>query len=636
MVVGWRRRPWVGCKTRRLVSLSSSSEEARAAALSVGGTGEGGERVEEDTVELRGGEKGGERRNKEIEVEDDEEVVLQRLLWERFDHREFRPGQKDVMKSLLRGQSAAAVFPTGSGKSLCYQLPALALEGVTLVVSPLLALMKDQVDFLRGRNIPAEMITSKQTPEEIQRVYDDLQRGSVKILFCSPERFKDRRFVHHMERIPIAIFTVDEAHCVSEWGNNFRPDFLHLATMSRRLQSQRTLALTATATKRVLSDIQHYFNIDPTNSFRTSFFRPNLHLRVSTPLDPLWHLRDQIQNQPPGSTIVYATTQQTTESIAVFLRLHDIDAEHYHAGMSSEDRDRIQDHFMNDRVLVIVATIAFGMGIDKSDIRYIYHFNVAKSIEGYSQEIGRAGRDGRVSICETFYNKGDIITVKNLVQSNVPSLVGTRAMLSEFFGPSVQVGDVIRMRLYQFRKLFDISSTVGSLITSQLIQTNILRELPTSYSTISVKDLRTAATATASPPPLSTRLEDLLYNVRGMKKKATTRAIRIDVEKSMEAGIDEEEILLCLNELTARKDFEVKTSGRVTRFELLQPIDAKEYAWKAYNKLATYAQGEVERMEALCALLSSKKCHTKQLAAHFDDYSVQDDCGHCQACINTS
>ena len=284
------------------------------------------------------------------------------LLSQHFGYDEFLPGQQDVIEHLLAGQSAAAVFPTGGGKSLCYQLPALALPGLTVVVSPLIALMKDQIDRLRKRGIAAARVDSSQSAEETAATMKQVRDGSLRLLYAAPERFNNERFRETIEHVQVSLFAVDEAHCISEWGHNFRPDYLKLAQFADRCRAERRLALTATATPAVLDDVCRGFGIDRSCAVRTGFYRPNLTLRF-TPIaaaDRDAALIAKLRARPPGPTIVYVTLQRTAEEAARRLSSAGFDARPYHAGMETDERTAVQEWFLSSDRGTVVATIAFG------------------------------------------------------------------------------------------------------------------------------------------------------------------------------------------------------------------------------------------------------------------------------------
>ncbi|HEX2948380.1 MAG TPA: ATP-dependent DNA helicase RecQ, partial [Armatimonadota bacterium] len=368
------------------------------------------------------------------------------LLKQYFGYDAFRPGQREVMSALWRTKAALAVFPTGGGKSLCYQLPALMFDGVTLVVSPLIALMKDQIDFLQQRGIPAARLDSTMDLDSTSAVHDELRSGKLKLLYVAPERFNNERFLQFLHGVRIALFAVDEAHCISEWGHNFRPDYLKLAKVARSLHAEHILALTATATPAVVNDICAGFGIAPESAIVTGFYRPNLYLHV-TPTTP--DTRDallvtRLLDRQRGSTIIYVTLQKTAERVAALLAQAGLPAEAYHAGMESDERNRVQEWWMASNENIVVATIAFGMGIDKSDVRYIYHYNLPKGLESYSQEIGRAGRDGKPSIVELFACPDDVPTLENFAYGDTPTDEALRSLLHEL----LNAGEDFAVSLY--------------------------------------------------------------------------------------------------------------------------------------------------------------------------------------------
>src|SRR3954447_15684889 len=309
------------------------------------------------------------------------------VLVERFGLHSFRPGQEQVIDALLAGRSALAVFPTGSGKSLCYQLPALLLDGVTVVVSPLIALMKDQIDALAELGVPAARIDSSLSLAEVRDVSDRLRRRELRLLYVAPERFNNERFVAQLAGVEIALFAVDEAHCISEWGHNFRPDYLKLAQRARELGAARVLALTATATPAVVDDICAGFGIARDDAISTGAYRPNLTM-LMTPVDAQARdgvLVERLRSRPAGSAIVYVTLQRTALRIADLLARNGLPARPYHAGMKDDERAATQEWWAAAGDGIVVATIAFGMGIDKADVRYVYHYNLPKGLESYAQ-----------------------------------------------------------------------------------------------------------------------------------------------------------------------------------------------------------------------------------------------------------
>lgn len=340
-----------------------------------------------------------------------------------FGFDDFREGQREVIGAILDGKDAVVVMPTGSGKSLCYQLPAMILGGATVVVSPLIALMKDQVDALRSRQLPATFINSSIAPAEQRARIDALRRGQFKLVYVAPERFRSSTFVSAVQSIGISLFAVDEAHCISTWGHDFRPDYLRLKGVLQSLGTVQTLALTATATPYVRSDIIQQLGLSHPETFVSGFDRPNLSIDVvqtERAREKLARIK-RLAKTHDGSGIVYASTRKAVEQVVRELREQGLQVASYHAGLGDSVRVKAQEDFMAGRTQMIVATNAFGMGIDKPDIRFVAHYQMPGSIEAYYQEIGRAGRDGLPSSCVLLFNYADKNTHDFFIEGSYPS-----------------------------------------------------------------------------------------------------------------------------------------------------------------------------------------------------------------------
>ncbi len=329
-------------------------------------------------------------------------------LSEIFGFTSFRPNQEEIVRAILSRQNAFAVMPTGGGKSLCYQLPARLLQGVCVVISPLISLMKDQVDAARVNGLQAAALNSTNTLQERNAIRDALHANELDLLYLSPERFNSENFIERLKTLDISFFAIDEAHCISEWGHDFRPDYLALARISDEFPDTPIAAFTATATPRVAEDIINRLKLKTPHLTRASFNRPNLFYQVI----PKQRFNDQLleclKRHPNESGIVYRTSRKKVEETAAFLRSQGFSALPYHAGMSDDDRHKAQEAFRRDECAIITATVAFGMGIDKSNVRFVIHGDLPKNIEGYYQETGRAGRDGEPAFCTLFFSRQDI------------------------------------------------------------------------------------------------------------------------------------------------------------------------------------------------------------------------------------
>lgn len=341
---------------------------------------------------------------------------LQSLLKTHFGHTEFRPLQQEIIQHVIAGEDALVIMPTGGGKSVCYQLPALVIEGIAVVISPLISLMKDQVDAALNNGIAAAFLNSSQTPAESAEVIMKIRNGEIKLLYCAPERLALPHFRDLMRTLPIMLFAVDEAHCISEWGHDFREDYRTLNLLKKEFPFLPIIALTATATDQVADDIAEQLGIPNMKRFVSSSNRPNLTYRVERKTNAFPKLVSWINKFKGESVIVYCFSKKETDSVAEKLCQQGFNARPYHAGMNAMQRTKNQRDFITDKVDIITATIAFGMGIDKPDVRLVVHYSLPKTIEGYFQETGRAGRDGIESECVLFYGAGDQFNQKYFIE----------------------------------------------------------------------------------------------------------------------------------------------------------------------------------------------------------------------------
>jgi ATP-dependent DNA helicase RecQ len=334
-----------------------------------------------------------------------------------FGHSSFRPLQEEVVDAILAKQDVLMILPTGGGKSLCYQLPTLLMEGITVVVSPLLALMHDQVVALKANGISAEMLSSMQDLEESQKIEARLRAGEIKLLYVAPERLTNAYFLNLLHQLPINFFVIDEAHCVSEWGHEFRENYRRLSLLKEQFATTPIAAFTATATHAVESDIASNLGLKNPKRVRGSLFRENLTVNARHRIkDGRAQLMEFLKLHTDESGIIYTLSRKSTEAVAHFLQSKGIEAKAYHAGLPTEEKNRTYADFVADRVQIVVATIAFGMGIDKSNIRFVVHMTMPKTLENYYQEIGRAGRDGVASETLLLFSAQDIVQQKMFIE----------------------------------------------------------------------------------------------------------------------------------------------------------------------------------------------------------------------------
>lgn len=544
-----------------------------------------------------------------------------------FEH--FRAGQADVIEHVLAGRSAAAVFPTGSGKSLCYQLPALMLPGLTLVVSPLIALMKDQVDQLKARGIAAERLDSSLTAEAVGALMTALRSGHVKLLYVAPERFNNERFREALQRLHVSLFAVDEAHCISEWGHNFRPDYLKLASFATTCRAERLLALTATATPPVLADICRGFDIAPACAVRTGFYRHNLTV-LTTSMDAANRdaaVCERLAQRPRGPTIIYVTLQRTAEAVAATLAAAGYEARAYHAGMADDTRSATQEWFMQADNGVVVATIAFGMGIDKATIRYVYHYNLPKSLENFSQEIGRAGRDGLPSICEMFVCPEDLNALENFAYGDTPGLPSVQTFLSEIFS----LGDDFDVSLYDLSVRHDIRQLVVRTLLTYLELDGYLEEGTPFYARYQLRPLTSSADILAH---FNGERHEFVATLLRCAEKARTW-LHLDLQRAMQAtGAPRERIVRALDYLAAQQWLEVKVEGVRNRFRRLrQPSDLNAVAQTLHTRTRDREARELARLHQVLELAMHDGCQVARLCAHFGE-ELQAPCGHCTWCLS--
>lgn len=562
--------------------------------------------------------------------------MIHQTLNKHFAYNQFREGQETVISGIIEGRSAAAIFPTGSGKSLCYQLPALLLPHLTLVISPLLALMQDQLDFLKAHNIPAACIDSTQSHEQSNAIRAAVQSGEIKILMISVERLKNERFRHFISQIPVSLLVVDEAHCISEWGHNFRPDYLKLPEYKQQLNIPQVLLLTATATPGVVADMQEKFTIGEQDVVCTGFYRQNLNLHVqpTRQVDKLAQLTGWLLPRATAASIVYVTLQKTAETLAAQLKQQGINASAYHAGLKSELREHIQQQFMQGQIHCIVATIAFGMGIDKSDIRNVIHYDLPKSIENYSQEIGRAGRNGQPSDCLVLANRDSLNVLQNFVYGDTPERHGIFLVLNEMqhaLSTATTSGE------YRWEFMLNPLSQQSNIrllpLKTLLVQLELRGYIKPLYSYFAeyrfkylMEEQQLINRFTGE------RREFVQAVVNGCKKARTWCTVDFDYLFN-QYGADRNRVVTALEYFHAQGFLALESKQMTEVYQLTdQPVAADALADELYDYFRQKESSEINRIEKMINLFESDHCLSQQLAACFGDNSLTSTCGHCSVC----
>ena len=555
--------------------------------------------------------------------------MMKQQLEKYFGFNSFLKGQEDVIRKVLDRQSAAAIFPTGAGKSLCYQLPAMILPGMTLVVSPLLSLMKDQLDFLLERNIPAARLDSTLGRDEYNAILDKAKDSALKILMISVERFKNERFRFHLEKMDVSLLVVDEAHCISEWGHNFRPEYLKLPDYQKEFEIKQTLLLTATATEPVIDDMCLKFNILKENVFVTGFYRDNLFLQITPTAasEKKNRLLQSIRETQKAPTIVYVTLQKTAEDVSEFLCTNQINSHPYHAGMETEKRERIQNEFMDGTLSCVVATIAFGMGIDKKDIRRIIHYDLPKSIENYSQEIGRSGRDGMPALCEVFANRDNIHVLENFIYGDTPE---KHSILQLLRAIKDNKGFAWEIKPVGLSNDLNIRILPMKTLLVYLAMEKIIRPKLTYFEQYSFKYQTDPATITNHFDGERKQFVSAILN-HCHTKKIWTDVDTVAILDNYET--DRQRIITALEYFDDKGWIALQSRQTVEVYDILtQAFDIDAMAEKMYAMFNKKEGLEIQRIHNMVSFFESDSCISKRLAKYFGEHLEKKRCGHCSFC----
>jgi ATP-dependent DNA helicase RecQ len=556
-----------------------------------------------------------------------------RVLNEKFGFKDFREGQEEIIDAVLAGRDVMVVMPTGSGKSLCYQLPALLMEGVAIVVSPLIALMKDQVDGLVRNRVPAAFINSALSMGEQQERLWRTRQGEYKLLYVAPERFRNRSFMEGLRSCKVSLFAVDEAHCVSEWGHDFRPDYLRLKPVIEALGHPPIAALTATATPEVRDDISVQLGLKEPAVFVTGFDRPNLHFTVrqtSGEDDKMEAILDLLQKGSPRG-IIYCATRKAVETTARELRSHGFQTGAYHAGLPPEQRRSIQDRFMSGELPIVAATNAFGMGIDKPDLRFIVHYDVPGSPEAYCQEVGRAGRDGQPAICLLLFNFSDTYTQEFFIESSNPPrqlIEEVYAILCEIGGDEVEITNrtLTDRLIYPNATEMAVSSALKILERAGLIERGMEGE---HQAAVTLRCDPAEARAAAERVTQAQEVLKYLVEVEGLGKEETFSCDLTDFSNLLGFGTDQTRRALQSLHASGKIAYRPPFRGRGQRILRRMPSDELPIGFAAIERRLAFERRKLRRM---IDYAYSTNCLRRFILEYFGESRRSRSCHNCSVC----
>ena len=560
------------------------------------------------------------------------------ILQQYWGYPSFRPLQEDIVDSVMAGKDTLALLPTGGGKSICFQVPAMAMEGLCLVITPLIALMKDQVAHLVDKGIPAAAIYSGMHPDELELAYNQAAFGRLKFLYVSPERLQTNAFIEALKRMKVCLLAVDESHCISQWGYDFRPPYLKIADIRPYMPKTPVLALTATATAKVVDDIQFRLGFKQKNVFQSSFERKNVTYNVYHEADKYGVLRRKLESMTEGSAIVYVRNRKRTQVIADWLNSVGISATFYHAGLDAKTRDQRQDLWMKGKVKVISATNAFGMGIDKPDVRLVIHMDLPDSIEAYFQEAGRAGRDLKPSEAFLLVSPADIQKLQDNLAQSFPELERIKLIynaLGNYLGIPVGAGENVSYPLvmgdFANRYGFNIIEVFHALKILEKEGYIVLSESFDEPSKVWIKASRDDLYGfQVNNPQYSELIKCMLRSLPGV----LTDFVKINEETlAKKAGLTAEKVVEQLKKLEAYNFLSYAPRNDKPQVLFLSEfVDAKHFGLSKENYYDRKKDAE-ERVKAVIDFVNNdEECRSVQLLRYFNE-KTRKTCGRCDACL---
>lgn len=555
-------------------------------------------------------------------------MTAKEILNKYWGFEEFRSPQEEIITSVLNRTDTVAVLPTGGGKSLCYQIPALLFPGVTLVISPLIALMKDQVNQLKSNGIPAELISSEFNQHEITQILDETKKGNVKILYVSPERLQSTIFIEHLRSILLSLIAIDEAHCISEWGHDFRPAYHKIARIKQVFPSVPILALTATATQLIKQEIIQKLQLFEPQVFQSTLKRENLSYHVVPSQDKLGDLLRYFKVRKE-SAIIFARNRKQTQEIAEFLLRHQIDANYFHAKLSKEEKEQRQNHWTASDTQVMVATNAFGMGIDKANVRSVFHMDLPPSIESYYQEVGRAGRDGLKARGIYLYQKEDQIHAENIFKANLPSkkefLRIANALFSHLIIGEGELHNLdYTLDIPSFSEKYKINAKTMVMFLDFLnTQGVIYQKNFAQQSTLKINI--SPQTADRMNHPILDFLQRTSPGIFMQHREISEGRISYEIGESIT------EVRQKIHELKERQILEY-SDRYLARFRFLVPREEALFSNKLWTIFENIQISQWKRLQAVGYYAEqTENCRERMLLAYFNEKSTEN-CGHCDVC----
>ena len=559
-----------------------------------------------------------------------------KLKYEILEHfwgySSFRDSQEEIISSVLIGKDTLALLPTGAGKSLCYQLPALMLEGTCIVISPLLALMKDQVIQLKKRGIEAEYLSSELDEFDAENIFSRCKEGITKILYVSPERLNNNLFLQNIEEINISFLAIDEAHCISEWGQDFRPSYQNIKTFRDRFKNLPCIALTATATPKVLQEIKTKLGLKSVDEFQRSFKRDNLSIIVEEISDKYQKVSDFLRyNNHSG--IVYTRTRKETEELTKYLKSQNIqNVDYFHAGLPSREKNQKQDFWLKANNHVLIATNAFGMGIDKDNVRFVIHYSPSSSIENYYQEIGRAGRDGEESYAFLYFNQQELNNFDSILQNQIPNKKEFTTIISYIYSV-FQIAEndlpdntfqlqIDRVKKFTGSSAAKIRNVLNFLHNQEIIFHNDYKSLSTLQLKISPEDIDLL------PKKDAYFLELLLRNLAGI---STHKVYFSEQSLSTKIGTDVHLLKETIKELQKQNYLEY-IDGSISSIKFLKHRDSRLFDGKYWSLFQQIQKNKIQKWEEMKYYISENQfCKMKMILAYFGEKNIKN-CGKCYIC----